>query len=66
LRTWERDDARAGIDVSADGWDSQMICYPAVVDLGERVLLFYNGNGFGANGFGYATLARESPGAVAR
>lgn len=56
LRTWERDDERAGIDVSPTGWDSQMIAYPAVVDLGERILLFYNGNAFGAEGFGYATL----------
>ena len=57
LRTWTREDAQAGIDVSERGWDSQMICYPAVVEVGERILLFYNGNGFGAGGFGYATLA---------
>jgi predicted GH43/DUF377 family glycosyl hydrolase len=59
LRTWERDDARAGINVSAGGWDSQMICYPAAIDLGEQILLFYNGNAFGAEGFGYATLSCE-------
>jgi predicted GH43/DUF377 family glycosyl hydrolase len=57
LMTWSRDDAAAGIDVSASGWDAQMICYPEVVRVDDRVLLFYNGNGFGATGFGYATLA---------
>jgi hypothetical protein len=25
---WERDDTLAGIDVSPEGWDSEMICYP--------------------------------------
>jgi predicted GH43/DUF377 family glycosyl hydrolase len=66
LHTWTRHDEQAGIDVSADGWDSQMICYPAAIDLGERTLLFYNGNGFGAQGFGYASLATESRSTVAR
>ena len=57
LIAWERDDESAGIDVSESGWDAQMVCYPEVVDLGDRVLMFYNGNGFGAGGFGYAALA---------
>jgi len=47
----------AGIDVSADGWDSEMIEYPFVFDHpGERFML-YNGNGFGRTGFGLAVLA---------
>jgi hypothetical protein len=46
----------AGIDVSPDGWDSEMIEYPFVLDhKGERYML-YNGNGFGKTGFGLAVL----------
>jgi hypothetical protein len=56
LASWQRDDEQSGITVSDDGWDSQMLCYPDVVKVGERVMLFYNGNGFGESGFGFATL----------
>ena len=56
LKTWEREDEQAGIDVSEDGWDSNMIAYPYVVKTRNGVYLFYNGNGFGASGFGYAIL----------
>ena len=52
--TWERDDEALGVERSADGWDSQMIAYPAVVDAGGRTYLFYNGNDYGREGFGYA------------
>lgn len=52
---WQRDDAKAGIDVSADGWDSKMIAYPYVIALaGGRYAMFYNGNDFGREGFGLA------------
>jgi hypothetical protein len=52
--TWIRRDAEAGIEKSAAGWDSQTICYPYVIDVGEQRLMFYNGNGRGLSGFGYA------------
>ncbi len=51
---WTRKDHEVGIDVSAEGWDSDMIEYPMVfVHRGQKIL-FYNGNGFGKTGFGYA------------
>ncbi|HEX8643925.1 MAG TPA: hypothetical protein VF702_08435 [Allosphingosinicella sp.] len=53
--SWTRRDAQAGIDVSPSGWDSDMIAYPQVLRYGESLFLFYNGNGFGRAGFGYAT-----------
>jgi hypothetical protein len=56
LRTWERDDAAAGIDVSDSGWDSEMIAYPCVIETPAGLLMFYNGNGFGASGIGWAKL----------
>jgi hypothetical protein len=51
---WRRHDDRVGIDVSENGWDSQMICYPHVIDVKGEKYLFYNGNGFGCSGFGCA------------
>lgn len=59
LEDWERADERAGIGKSVAGWDSKMVAYPAVVRVGEKMLLFYNGNDFGARGFGYATNVRD-------
>jgi hypothetical protein len=51
---WIRKDELAGINVSKNGWDSEMISYPNVVNSGRELLMFYNGNGFGRSGFGYA------------
>jgi len=53
---WVRMDHKAGIGLSDTGWDSQMIEYPHVVRYKEKLLMFYNGNGFGESGFGYAEL----------
>lgn len=51
---WELKLDDAGIDVSQEGWDSEMIEYPFVFDhKGERYMLF-NGNGYGQSGFGLA------------
>jgi hypothetical protein len=55
---WRRDDAAAGIEKSTEGWDSEMICYPFVVDINGERIMFYNGNGRGITGFGYAVLSR--------
>lgn len=56
LVNWTRDDANAGIDVSAGGWDSEMLCYPHVFNMDENTYLLYNGNEFGRFGFGLAIL----------
>jgi hypothetical protein len=53
---WERRDQDVGIAKSADGWDSEMICYPAVFDQGGVRYMLYNGNRCGRTGFGYAVL----------
>lgn len=53
-RHWQIDQAGLGLTVSATGWDSEMMSYPSVVDLADRRVLFYNGNGYGRTGFGYA------------
>jgi predicted GH43/DUF377 family glycosyl hydrolase len=54
---WTRKDDIVGIDVSEDGWDSQMIAYPYVYEHEGRKYMIYNGNGFGKSGFGYAVLS---------
>lgn len=51
---WQRMDSRVGIGRSAAGWDSEMICYAAVVPSKDRYLMFYNGNGYGRSGLGLA------------
>jgi len=56
LKSWERDDDMRGIDTSPEGWDSEMICYPNIVKANGQYIMFYNGNGFGKSGFGYAAL----------
>jgi len=53
---WIRDDSLAGIDLSYEGWDSQMIAYSYVIKAKNKLLMFYNGNEFGKHGFGYAEL----------
>jgi hypothetical protein len=56
-KAWRLALDEAGIDVSAVGWDSEMIEYPFVFDhQGQRYML-YNGNGYGKTGFGLAVLA---------
>ena len=53
---WVRKDDKVGIQPSQSGWDSQMICYPCVVDVRGKRYMFYNGNRHGSTGFGYAVL----------
>lgn len=51
-RTWNWQSP--GIDVSPDGWDSEMIEYPFVFDHAGHRFMLYNGNGYGQSGFGLA------------
>ena len=51
---WQRKDEEVGLHKSETGWDSEMICYPYLVEAKGRRLMFYNGNGRGISGFGYA------------
>ena len=53
---WVRKDSQMDLDVSESGWDSEMVCYPSLVKHNDRWIMFYNGNGFGKTGFGYADL----------
>ena len=51
---WIRLDDEVGISKSEEGWDSIMIEYCTTYRFKGVRYLIYNGNGFGASGFGYA------------
>jgi hypothetical protein len=48
---WIRDDSKAGITCGPESFDDKMQAYPSVIEADGRNLLFYNGNGFGVEGF---------------
>lgn len=54
--SWQRRDEEVGIDVSLDGWDSEMIEYPFVFDFDGNRYMLYNGNDYGRTGIGLAVL----------
>jgi hypothetical protein len=56
---WHRKDELVNLDVSNEGWDSEMICYPYVFDYKNKRYMLYNGNGYGKTGFGIAILENE-------
>ena len=56
---WERMDEKVGIDVSATGWDSEMIQYPYVFNHKNKKYMLYNGNDYGKEGAGLAVLEHE-------
>ena len=51
---WDRMDQFAGIDVSKNGFDSEMVEYAAVVNYKGQKYMFYNGNNYGFDGVGLA------------
>jgi hypothetical protein len=54
---WSRKDDEVGIDVSSEGWDSEMIEYPFIIDHKGKRYMLYNGNNFGETGIGLAEWA---------
>jgi hypothetical protein len=53
---WTRKDNEVGITRSKQGWDAEMMEYCHICRYNGKTFLFYNGNGFGKSGFGYAIL----------
>lgn len=56
MLNWVRDDSKAGIEVSDQGWDSEMVAYPHVFELDGAIYMLYLGNQVGRYGFGLAKL----------
>jgi len=54
LKNWERVPCPPELTLSAEGWDAEMMAYPYVLHDRGNIRLFYNGNYFGRDGFGYA------------
>lgn len=59
LINWTRDDANAGIELSSSGWDSEMLAYPHVFALDNKIYMLYLGNEVGRYGFGLAELTGD-------
>lgn len=56
---WVRMDNLVGLDKSEEGWDSKMMSYPFYLNHNDKKYLFYNGNGFGKTGIGYAEIIKK-------
>jgi hypothetical protein len=56
LLNWTRDDDQAGIDLSREGFDNEMVAYPHVFELDGVTYMLYLGNEVGRHGFGLAEL----------
>lgn len=59
LVNWKRDDDRAGLSPSDQGWDSEMVAYPHVFQVDGMTYMAYLGNAVGRDGFGIARLEGE-------
>jgi len=57
MRHWTRRDEIAGMHVSTDGWDSEMVNYPHVFTVDGACYMLYQGNGMGRTGLGLARLS---------
>ncbi|RYZ77828.1 MAG: hypothetical protein EOP05_00370 [Proteobacteria bacterium] len=55
-REWIRKDEQMQLDVSASGWDSEMVCFGNLFKWKARTYMFYCGNHYGMGGMGYAEL----------
>lgn len=60
--TWTRDQTAVTIEEPshAPHWASEMRCYPWIVSDEDRILVFFNGNNFGRDGFGVGELRADA------
>jgi len=56
LVAWVRDDEKVNFPVGPDSWDSEMVAYPSVFQVGLSWFVAYVGNGVGETGIGIARL----------
>lgn len=55
---WIRMDHRSGLIPGEYEWESDSVSYPHLFSYKEKTYVFYNGNGCGKSGVGYAELVR--------
>ncbi len=53
---WERRPDPPGLQPTGAGWNARTMAYPSVVEADGRLIMFHNGDGFGASGVGVAVL----------
>lgn len=59
LINWKKIDI-LGLDIDLESdWENIMVEYPHVIEHENKLFMFYNGNGFGKTGIGYATHTIE-------
>jgi predicted GH43/DUF377 family glycosyl hydrolase len=56
---WNRVDNKAGIVPGPEEWDNQTVEYGMLVEQGDELLMFYNGNQYGRTGFGAAKSVKS-------
>ena len=56
---WDRSPIELGIDLSKNGWDSEMICYASPLEHEGKLYALYNGNNYGETGIGIAVWEDE-------
>ena len=54
--SWLRKDDFLQLPYSLNDFDSEMSAYPSIIRSDKNVYMFYNGNDYGKEGFGYAEL----------
>ena len=58
--SWERQPDPSGLERSENDWDSVMVAYAQIMSIQGQWYCFYNGNGFGQSGFGYAVATKPT------
>lgn len=56
---WVRKDNEAGIELGINSWDDTNLSYPYLYTYNDKTYMFYNGNGCGRTGVGYAELVEN-------
>ena len=51
---WQRHIAFSDLTPGFQNWNNRMMAYPNVLEFDGKRMMFFNGNGFGKTGFGYA------------
>lgn len=61
LQSWRRaGEPQLPPPAAVNPWDRIARAYPSLLQVGSRILLFYNGDGFGRRGFGLASAELDS------
>jgi predicted GH43/DUF377 family glycosyl hydrolase len=63
---WKRFDELHKMKMNNEPWCDEMQCYPYVIELNDKFIMFFNGNGYGRTGLGYSTMKRETMEALVR